>query len=435
MSGNTARPSLRWRIAVGLSRIGAFLVLVGIAECGARLVWGPPEPSLNVVLEKRDHYFDVEGQGVRTNYQGEFALHSFSMQPSSRPRVAWLGGSSIRGASLPELEAPHLVERSTRTENLNLAAPGLDTRHFLEMLPEVLSFSPDVLVIYTGHNDRGNAVFSTLYQTAGRQFLARVFSWLGKSRLYSLMRSGSRGLVERLPVTPTMDLSHAPSQEALTGIRAEFEERLRQIVRQAHSQGVQVVLVTVVSNPLAHPFAYQCPDALKALGLSISHESHGALDIADLDTEELARLRVENPDCRELQVFQARLDKVAGEAHAIETLDRLRDAYPLPVSADRATVGTIRRVALEEGVVLADANAAFRIAGGGIEPPGWFWDPNHLREAGQQALASVVAESLRSTLQLQGQGLEMPPLPDLTLDGRPGGLGPQPPPDDLPPMP
>jgi len=412
--------------------LGFLGVLIATEIC-VRLLAPNPRPNLVAHVPQHEKWLVEKDGRVQTTYQGEFRLHDFSPSPpGTRARVAWLGGSSIRGGSLPDFEAPAVVERANRTENLNLAAPGLESRHFLAMLPEVLALKPTVIVVYAGHNDRGNAVFEALGQGAGGGLMLRAIALLSKSRLFQLAQQALLSVDGVVPMSGNALQAAHINPERSADIRSRFEDNLRTVVRTARAAGVNVVLTTPVSNPLAHPFAYQCPEEIRALGLPTSHESHGAFDLSKLEAESLQAAISRSPNCRELQIFQSRFEVAAGQGTSgLERLDALRDQNPLPVSADRKTVERIRVLAQEEGAWLADAAAEFRRAGGGIEPPGWFWDPNHLRKEGHVSLAAVVAKTLEKALRLPPSTLEMSPLPNLTLDGRPGGLGPQPPPDEI----
>jgi lysophospholipase L1-like esterase len=297
------------------------------------------------------------------------------------------------------------------------------------MLPEVLSLRPNAIVLYSGHNDRGNTIFRALANHRGTWDL-RVLGVLSQVRLFQLLQMGLRGGDDAAGALPAEIQLTASDAEV---VRSRYESNLRNLVRTARRAGVAVVLVTPVSNPLGHPFAYQCPEELQTLGLDASHGNHGALDLASLELTALAAAQQRAPACRELTVFQARMNIVAGDkAPALEVLESLRDNTRTPVQADRRTVETIRRVASTEGASLADVALEFRRAGGGIEPPGWFWDPVHLTGEGHRALAAVVGPVLEQALGLPHSQWPMPELPALTLDGRTTGLQKQPPPDEMP---
>ena len=178
--GALASKPLRWILISCLA--------LGLGEGLARALSDNPRPALVAHVPETENWLQQDGQQVRTTYQGEFELHGFApYPPGTRPRVIWLGGSSIRGGTLPDLEAPSVIERANRSENLNLAAPGLDSNHFLQMLPEVLSLRPQVLVVYTGHNDRGNAVFKKMASGAGGGAMLRLIGLFSKSRLFQLL--------------------------------------------------------------------------------------------------------------------------------------------------------------------------------------------------------------------------------------------------------
>ncbi len=406
---------------------------IGLGEGLARALTDDPRPALVAHIPKTENWLVQNGQQVQTTYQGEFELHGFApYPPGTRPRVVWLGGSSIRGGTLPDLEAPSVIERANRSENLNLAAPGLDSRHFLQMLPEVLSLRPQVIVVYTGHNDRGNAVFGKMASGPGGGVLLRLVVLFSRSRLFQLAQQGLLSLDGLVPTSGNSHSDWSLSAQDVEVIRGQFESNLRELVRRTRAAGVEVVLVTPVSNPLAHPFAYECPEAIRELGLPTHHESHGAFDLRGVDPAALQAQRSLQPNCRELLMFQARFDITSGNPNAaLEQLEALRDGNPRPVSVDRKTLETIRAIARTEGAHLADAAKAFRQVGGGVEPPGWFWDPNHMLKDGHIALAAVVAPVLEKAAGIPTSELEMPPLPELTLDGRKEGLGPQPEPDPL----
>ena len=419
-----SRPRNRWFLVL------AVLGILAAVEGVVRQVVPNPSPTLVAHLPTSGTWLKQSGKQVQTSYQGDFALHPFAQAPpGTRARVIWMGGSSIRGGTLPDLEAPSLVERANRTENLNLAAPGLDSGHFLQMLPEVLSLRPNAIVLYSGHNDRGNTIFRALANHRGTWDL-RILGALSQVRLFQLLQLGLRGgdgAAGALPAEVQLTASEAEA------VRSRYESNLRNLVRTARRAGVAVVLVTPASNPLGHPFAYQCPEELQTLGLDASHGNHGALDLTSLEPMALAAAQQRAPACRELKVFQARLNIVSGDkAPALEVLDSLRDNTRTPVQADRRTVKTIRQVASTEGASLADAALEFRRAGGGIEPPGWFWDPVHLRAEGHRALAAVVGPALEQALGLPPSQWTLPELPALTLDGRATGLQKQPPPDEMP---
>ena len=336
-------------------QIFAILGILAGVEGVVRQLVPNPSPTLVAHLPSHGNWLKNKGKHVQTTYQGDFALHEFAQEPpGTRARVIWMGGNSIRGGTLPDLEAPSLVERANRTENLNLAAPGLDSAHFLQMLPEVLSLRPNAIVLYSGHNDRGNTLFRALANHRGTWDL-RVLGVLSQVRLFQLLQMGLRGGGNATGALPAEVQLGAADAEA---VRGQYESNLRTLVRTVRRAGVAVVLVTPASNPLGHPFAYQCPEEMQALGLDTSHGNHGALDLTTLKPEALAAALERAPRCRELKMFQARLAIVSGERTAAqEALESLRDRTRTPVQADRQTLETLRRVASTEGAALAYAGA------------------------------------------------------------------------------
>ena len=262
----------------------------------------------------------------------------------------------------------------------------MDTVSIGAILDDVLSLKPDVIVLYTGHNELGNAVFTGRYGDAGTARIATLRASLGSSRLYQALEMGIRGRETLTLPSEGNEGKFTVSDDTRKEIRWRFAERLSHIVSKAEAAGVRVVLATLMSNPVAPSMEFACPDAMRRAGFPSFRPE--ALPVRDLKASDIAAAEAMSPGCRDLAWLRAR------RGADRETLDTLRDKDPLPVRAGRALNETIRSVASETGAVLVDVDRMARAAGGGLEPSAWFLDPMHLTVDGHDALARMVGASV-----------------------------------------
>jgi hypothetical protein len=294
-------------------------------------------------------------------------------------------------------------------ESLNFAGIGLDTVAIGAILDDVLSIKPDVLVVYSGHNELGNAVFTGRYGDERTARIATLRARFGVSRLYQALEMAIRGRETLALPSAANEQQFSIGEATRTEIHWRYEERLRHIVAKASASGVPVVLATLMSNPVAPSMEFSCPEAMKRAGFrGIRPE---ALPVAELVESDIAAAEAMAPGCRDLAWIRARR---AGDAAA---LDELRDTDPLPVRADRTLNGVIRRVATETGATLVDVEGFARMAGSGLEPSAWFLDPMHLTAGGHDALARMVAQGVAPLVALKAPTLAPIPTTERDLAG------------------
>ncbi len=373
---------MRTRRKLALGLVVTVLFFVG-AELLARAALGPPHPPMVATIPSDGDFLQLRGDMVHAPYQ-EPELPPFSLEPGERPRVIWLGGSSVHGAWGVDSnrEAAAQVMGVLPIESLNLGSPGIDTTHLVHLLPQALALKPAAIVLYTGHNDFGNFVFTGAFDERTQMGIA-LASWARNSRLYELLavNLGRQNIVRPAGVESGF-FTLGPDEKGL--IRRDLEQRLRWLARAAREAQVPLVLVTPVSNAWSPSLVWECPEEAAALDLGETARPH--------DPRRIPRERLEG-DCRDLEWARA----VSDLDH--DALDRLRDTDPLPTRADRATVDMMRRVAEEEeGVLLVDLNARFRERGGGLEPEEWFIDNLHPSPRGQRAVSRHVAPTLETLL-------------------------------------
>ena len=302
---------------------------------------------------------------------------------------AWLGGSSVRGGNgqLPtHLEAAQLLPTLVDVESLNFAAPGLDSSHHVAMLPEVLGLEPDVLVVYSGHNDLGNVSFQTRFSDPRTVWTMRVRSWLSHSRLFELLDVRVTDLsADRVPPPEAPKVAFDEARRAAA--HASYEQSLRWIVRAARSEEVEVVLLTPISNPIAPPVVWACSELHELPDPPMrTRPHHIPPEVPDEACADHAWMRGMNA---------LKTDDVqAAGAH----FQAARDLDPTPLRADARMTEIVRRVAKEEGAVLIDTQQRAVEQGGGMEPPEFFQDPVHFTAEGHRFVADAVAETLEARL-------------------------------------
>ncbi len=388
----------------------AACVLLAV-EGVVRLLTGPPE--VPVVVRMPDGSEGLWTQ-VDGRLQPKLREHAewwpaADKQPGT-PRIVLLGGSSLAGPPADRtLMAWQLAERFD-AEVVDLAVGGMDTAHLLATVPGVLALDPDLVVVYSGHNDLGNAVFSQRFAAPGAVAVARLRQFFGHSRVFGLLEAAWRGREERQVVVQwdTADMALGGAEKAV--LLGEYEARLARLVRQLRAAGLPVVLSTVVSNAFFPSVHQVCPERLAALGLRSSRTA--ILPLTGVDPAAVEAARAQAP-CRDLDQVAARLLWASDRPAALALLEQLRDEDPKPLRAPRAVNAAVARVAAAEGAVLADTATSWKAQGGGVEPPAWFRDPVHFSEAGHRALAVALSDAVAQALGQPAPTQDWPALAEL----------------------
>ena len=399
------------KLAIGLL-IAA--VILAAAEGVLRLTLGAPTPELAATLPDGSQALIRRTQaGIEPTYQDKRRQSPvLPKQAQSGPRMVWLGGSSLHGGTReirPNEEAPGRAGELLGMESLNFAGIGMDTVSIGAILDDVLSIQPDVLVMYTGHNELGNAVFTGRYGDASTARIATLRAQLGASRLFQTLEMLIRGRETLTLPSEANEQQYTVDDATRREIHWRFEERLRHIVAEANRRDVTVVLATLMSNPVAPSMEFSCPEAMRRAGFRSVRPEPLAVD--HLAAADIAAAEAMSPGCADLQWLRARRsgDKAM--------LDTLRDQDPLPVRADRTLNAIIRRIAADTGATLVDVDTLAREAGDGLEPSAWFIDPMHLSVEGHDALARMVAQAVAPLVGLKPPALAAAPTTERNLAG------------------
>lgn len=347
----------------------AAVVLAG-AELALRIGLGPPPPPVAVYsgLQPHEHYFSTDEGIVTADYQSRDPLPPWPAQVD-HPRAAVIGGSSVHERSAgvrPSGQFPALLEARTGIDTLNLGSPALDSHDLVRLVEELLAFPPDVLIVYTGHNDFGNTYFNQRYGDLSAGISARAQAGMEQLQLFCQLRRLVAPLSQAASAGPSFNNRGAPiSRTQWWAALRYLEANLRRIVWMSSRADVPVVLVTPVSA-LARP-----PASQRCLG-----EGPCAMD--------LWRSALQETD----------------PAQAEALMRRARDYDGIPMRAPAQAIEAVRRVAEEEGAVLLDAEALLpRHPTLDTPADDLFHDHVHFTAEGHAAMADLIAPVVQSILE------------------------------------
>ena len=402
------------------------LVLVALIEGGLRLIPALDPPAFAVQLAR------VEGRALHA-VNPDYARRFFAgvaepirrgIRMTPRPyiepapagalRVLFAGGSTVQGYPHPKrLSAPSYLQemlgdlfpaRPIEVFNAGItAASSFAVARAVE--DGVAALGADLVVVYTGHNE--------LYGVYGAASLAQGGQAVWTKRLhYALVQWRLRPLVGALigplgkewadgPLIEVMSKAGAisASDPRRAQAAANLETNLRDVAAFCRARRVPLVLCTVTSNergfaparlepPLPNGERARYVDFL-AQGQR-EHDSSAALTA-------LAQAEVLYADDAYLHFLRGyHLEQLGHGARARAAYVRARELDPRPWRATAALNEVVRRVAAEEGVLLADVEERFR-AHSPAAGVGWELMADHLHPAaaGQVLLARAIVAALK----------------------------------------
>ena len=186
-------------------------------------------------------------------------------------RVFCIGESSMFGtpyefsATIPALirkQLRHICPERT-IEVINLGASAINTNVIADMAPALTSFSPDAVLIYTGHNEFYGP------DGVGAPWVEKRFPFLTPlkyevreirlvrlaQRLLASLRTGTpsdRNLMKEVSRGATVEIG-SPEADRIFG---RFRENLRRIFRAFREAGIPVVASDISSNLMFPPFEH-----------------------------------------------------------------------------------------------------------------------------------------------------------------------------------
>jgi lysophospholipase L1-like esterase len=370
--------------------VGFGLLLVVLLELGLRLAgYGGKVPLLNPLplRQGEGRFFEVHPKAAQIFFArsgpGGMSLvgsHRRDLVVLPKPpdvvRVVFVGASTVEGFPMPRnLTGARFLEAmlqealpGRRVEVINLGVAAVASFPIRKLAVEALeTMDPDLLLVYEAHNEFFGASGLASFQSMGRSVAAMQAVYFVRQLALAQVVEDLQGAFrrpgpgdggERPDLIRLMAAADEipPDGELHDAARRSLRENFQAIVREARERGVPAVLSTVVSNER---------------------------DLAPL-----------GPPGRAAAVYaEARALEAAGRtAEAAERYRRARDLDTQPWRASRDKNRLLRDLAADEGVPLADCEAAFAAASsssGGATTWELFVDHVHPSLRGQALLAET----------------------------------------------
>ncbi len=313
-------------------------------------------------------------------------------KPPDGFRLFVLGGSSAFGFpwgakvafAQPLADALAATWPGRSIEPVNAAGMSYGSHRVRVLIHEVLAYDPDLIIIYSGHNEFVERQFYRDALARGES-VGRLRGLLYRWRLYGRMTRLIARVWNPAPEPPStattgellgLDVAREEARdvrdEERESVRRSFEANLRAIVDLARQQGVPLVLCTVASNlrdwrPNQAVF-YEATEpaarntVLSLLAGAIPRLAQGAPTEA-LDRLEQARALAPEHASVNFQLGRV-YEALSRWEEARAAYERARDLDAQPSRAPAAFNETIRQVAAQTGTLLVDVEHDFAAASG-----------------------------------------------------------------------
>ena len=430
------RGSRRWLFRVAAVLVGLSPLLVFEGLCIA-LDWGRPslhnDPFIGfhsvvplfVESEDRSRYEIPKAR------QTHFCPDSFPAKKGPDVfRSFCLGGSTVQGRPWAIETAfstwlrigLQACDPERRFEVVNCGGISYASYRLVPILEEVLGYEPDLIILYTGHNefleDR------TFDRVAGRGRLVNA-SLRAASRLrtFTLLREGylrlhgvsSSDPPESRPILPTevealldyrggLEAYHR-DDEWRRGVVAQYRFNLRRMVEMARDAGVDMILVNPVSNlrsspPFKSEHRADLSPAELAEWEATCEEAHEHARRGNHDLQKAIRLfeRAGRIDPLHAGGFYnlASCHQAAGQldqAHQAYLQAKELDVCPLRILQEMNQA--VLEIARDTGTPLLDAQKLFQLRSTNqIVGGDWLVDHVHPNIEGHQLLADALTDKL-----------------------------------------
>lgn len=365
--------------------LAAILVPAGLLaalEGAARLALPPLEPRLFQPVETAT---GVAWQRSPEAPEPWYPPYS-KEKPAGLLRVACIGGSTVVGPPFPDRAFPRVLEALLATcrggapvEVMSAGVAGQYSQGELAVLGEVLEFQPDVVVLYSCHNEFHRRNVAALLDRRRHPLRAALLDAVASTRLGAEALLRLRG--KSAAIVPSA-ADEAPDHRPVDGpefplVVAAFRERLAEFVGACRARGVAVVLCTAVANardfaPLVDVFRAETAAADRTRVRELLDQAERAVAAGDAATalERAAAAEAIDPTPASVPFQRGRALLLLGRRdEAAAALEQALERDGRLTRGPRALNDAVREVAGAAGAIVADveraiaAEAPFRIVG------------------------------------------------------------------------
>ncbi len=420
----------RWafRLAAILLGFSPFLLLE-IALRGLGLPSSPPPVDPYIDLHNLRPLFQLNATTDQLEISPErmnlFRPAKFAAsKPPGTFRIFALGGSTTQGepyateTAFPEwlrLNLQAAVGNEPTVEAINCGGLSYASYRVLAILREVLNYSPDLIVIYTGHNEY--LEYRTYAGYRQPNATQRWFGWLSGWHTVQLARSLAGQTTERATASDQPHKTELKSevdalldyQGGLTEYRrgdawyepipAHFRWNLEQMVSACQAAHVPLLLVRPVSNLIDCPPLKFEVDPQLSLEDRARFEAHweaarsGAATVQQSLAEIKSALSIDPQHAGANYLLGQRQFEAGDFAPALTSLQRAKDYDVCPLRAPTSICESVTEVAHRYRTPLVDAEFLFADRSHhGLVGNRWLVDHIHPNLEGHQLLGEELAQ-------------------------------------------
>lgn len=404
------------------------------------LIWLFTEYVLNKITERfeplktnrktkslylnQDYFNDFFIYELPAFYTTSSANRAIHLQKNNRVRIFCLGASTTAGYpynTFPQFKCPASFPNYLRAilqyndtipdlEILNAGCNALDCFSVLQVFKDLKKYKPDVIIVYTGHNEYFGPNEFTLPKEKALLYhnhaLSGLLFRLRQTYLYQALRWFIRLFAKRTQAGH-QDYLDWSKQNYVTAddpinkvVKENFQRNLTELVQLAKKFGIRVVLCTPVSNWTFPPFISKHGHDLTSQEISIwdSLETHAQTYYREEKYNQAINVWQQMKDIdstfADLYYQSGKVYtklKMYGEA-AFE-LWEAKDFDALPFRAKSFISPIVREIARIENVILADIEQFFiQISNQLLPHPTLLLEHLHPTESGYYYISLNIAQ-------------------------------------------
>jgi tetratricopeptide (TPR) repeat protein len=250
------------------------VILLGLVELGLRIAgYAEDDPVFITVSGSDDKLMVLNPDLTKRYFKGAaFVPHSINdvfakTKDPNTFRIMILGESSAAGFPFEPngsfsrflTQRFSILYPNKKFEIVNLGIAAINSYAIIDILDDVISQKPDLVLIYTGHNEYygalGAASMTNTFSSPGMTRFIRNMGKLRVIRLISSIFSGESqsqnapGLMESLAKDKLIPIDSDLYQAGID----QFEHNLNQILENLKENNIPVIIGTLVSNLLDQP--------------------------------------------------------------------------------------------------------------------------------------------------------------------------------------